>query len=370
MRIAFDLRRIGNLGVGRYMACLVNAITREAPQHQYSFIMTPGTQHLLSCVSRGQVICSSAPYYSVAEQFALPMILKKYRIDLLHALHFVVPLVKVCPTIVTLHDAIHFVYPQDLPSRLGRVYSRAMMKAAARSADRILTVSEYSKSDIVRYLDVNPGKITVTYAPLDERFHKVRNEAPLLRIRRRLGITGDFLLYTGIFRERKNHLGLLNAFAILLAGGVRVQLVIAGNLGAGEKSLRDRAVELGIEKPVVFAGFVSEEDLPSLYTAAKTYVCPSLYEGFGQTLIEAMACGTPVVSHNGTSLPEVCGDAALLADVHDADKFAGQIRRSIEDADARHILIEKGHKNAARFDACRTAQRTLRAYSEALGGRL
>jgi glycosyltransferase involved in cell wall biosynthesis len=370
MRIAFDLRRIGNPGVGRYMACLVNAITQEAPQHQYFFIMTPGTQHRLRSVSRGRVILLSAPYYSIAEQFALPTILKEYRIDLLHALHFVVPLIKVCPTVVTLHDAIHFVYPQDLPSRMGGLYAKAMMKAAAHIADRILTVSEYSKSDIVRYLHVNPSKITVTYSPLDERFHTVRNKAPLLRIRQRLGITGDFLLYTGIFKERKNHLGLLNTFATLLAGGVRAQLVIAGKLGEGEKTLRDRAVELGIEKPVVFAGFVPEEDLPSLYTAAKTYVCPSLYEGFGQTLIEAMACGTPVVSHNGTSLPEVCGDAALLADVNNASEFAGQIRRSIEDADARHILIEKGHKNAARFDACRTAQRTLQVYSEALRERI
>jgi glycosyltransferase involved in cell wall biosynthesis len=245
-----------------------------------------------------------------------------------------------------------------------------MMKAAARLADRILTVSEYSKSDIVRHLHVDPSKITVTYSPLDERFQMVRYEAPPLRIRQRLGVTGDFLLYTSIFKERKNHLGLLNAFAVLLAGGVRAQLVIAGDLGEGEKMVRDRAVGLGIENQVVFAGFVPEEDLPSLYSAAKTYVCPSLYEGFGQTLIEAMACGTPVVSHNGTSLPEVCGDAALLANANHPNEFAEQIRRSFEDADVRHTLITKGYKNAARFDACRTARRTLQVYCEAFGERL
>jgi glycosyltransferase involved in cell wall biosynthesis len=292
------------------------------------------------------------------------MILKKYRAELFHALHFVVPVIKVCPTVVTIHDAIHFVYPQDLQSWKGRMYAKAMMTAAAHVADRILTVSEYSKSDIVRYLHVNQDKVTVTYALLDKRFTSVSDATSVQRMRQKLGITEDFLLYAGIFKARKNHGALLDAFALLRQQGKRVKLVIAGPLGDGVKVLRRRAVDLGISEHVVFTGFVPDEDLPALYSTATVYACPSLYEGFGQTLIEAMACGTPVVSYNDTSLPEVCGDAALLVDANDAPAFAAQIRRLLEDAKLRTALIEKGSKSIERFNANKIAQRTLDVYHD------
>jgi glycosyltransferase involved in cell wall biosynthesis len=362
MKIAFDLRRIGNLGVGRYMTCLVSAIVEQAPQHEYLFIMAPGTEHLLPCVGRGQVVFSSAAYYSFAEQIAIPLILWKHKVDLFHALHFVVPVLKVCPTIVTIHDTIHFIYPQDLPSWIGRIYAKIMMMVAAHVADRVLTVSEYSKSDIVRYLHVNPQKVVVTYALLDKRFTPIEDKDALLRIRLKLGITEDFLLYAGIFKARKNHLALLDAFALLLTSGMQIKLVIAGPLGDGERLLRQKASELGILKHVVFAGLVSDEELPSLYTSAKTYVCPSLYEGFGQTLIEAMACGTPVVSHIGSSLPEVCGDAALFADANNPVAFAAQMQRAIKDVSLQATLIQNGYKNILRFDSCKVARRTTQAY--------
>jgi glycosyltransferase involved in cell wall biosynthesis len=221
----------------------------------------------------------------------------------------------------------------------------------------------------VRYLGVDPKKIVVTHPILDKRFLVAQDAASLRRVKQRLGVTGDFILYVGIFRARKNHFGLLDAFAVLRDGGVRIQLVIAGPLGKGEKLLRDRAARLGVEKDVVFAGFVPDEDLPSLYAAAKAYVCPSLYEGFGQTLIEAMACGTPVASHRGSSLPEVCGDAALFANANDPVEFAAQLRCSIEDTNLRSVLIERGHENAARFSAEKIAQRTLQVYSEMLAKR-
>jgi len=367
MKIAFDLRRIGNVGVGRYMTCLVNAITELAPQHNYLFIMAPGTEHLLRCRNGGETVVSPAAYYSIAEQAAIPKLLKKRKVDLFHALHFVVPLVKVCPTLVTLHDAIHFLYPQDLPSWGGRLYAKFMMIAAGHIADRIITVSDYSKRDLVRYLHVAPTKITTTYCLLDPRFAPVQDTALLAQIRKKLGVSENFLLYVGIFKERKNHIGLLNALAILRARGIRAPLVIAGPLGSGAERLRQKAVDLGIADDVVFAGLVSDEELPALYSAAKTYVCPSLYEGFGQTLVEAMACGTPVVSHNGTSLPEVCGDAALFADAKDPAEFAEQIQRSIEDANLRSLLIANGYKNVARFNAKSVADRTLCLYQELLG---
>jgi glycosyltransferase involved in cell wall biosynthesis len=370
MKIAFDLRRIENPGVGRYMQCLVGAIVREAPQHEYFFIMSPGTRHMLDCTNQGTVLPLSARYYSIAEQVELPALLRKHRVDLFHALHFVVPVIKVCPIVVSLLDTIHIVYPQDLPSWTGRQYARVMLNLAGRLADGIVTISEYSKSDIVRYLHIHPAKVTVTYAAVAEQFHAARSTSEVERVQRGLQLPSGFLLYTGIYKKRKNHDGLLKAFASLLASGVDTQLVIAGPINAGVDRLKESAAALGIGARVHFTGFVPEEDLPLLYAAASAYVCPSLYEGFGQTLVEAMACGTPVVSHNETSLPEVCGDAALYADARNPEEFAAQLRRVLEDTELRSTLIERGYANVARFSPQMVARRTLQAYDKALSGRV
>jgi glycosyltransferase involved in cell wall biosynthesis len=246
------------------------------------------------------------------------------------------------------------------------MYARWMLRAAGRVASRIFTVSEYSKSDLVRYLKVSPQNISVIYPGVDESF-RVEQDAELLTgIRRNLGITGDYILYTGIFKQRKNHIGLLNAFALLLAGGVRAQLVIAGPLGEGEQILRDKADELGIAGQVIFAGFVSECDLPTLYSAARVYACPSLYEGFGFTVLEAMACGVPVVCHNETSLPEVVGDAAYFANAGDAEQFALALRQVMEDTQLRDDLVQRGFKNVRRFSWTRAAGQSLDAYERIL----
>jgi glycosyltransferase involved in cell wall biosynthesis len=351
------------------MKCLVPAIMREAPQHQYFCIIAPGTEHLLECVGDATMILCSAKYYSLAEQLELPSLLRSCNADLLHALHFVVPLVKCCPTVVTIHDAVHLVYPQDL-SWVGRLYSRFMLSSAIRVADRVLTVSEYSKSDIARRLHANPDKILVAYPGVDDNFTVVRDPNTLEHIRRKIGVSKDYILYSGIFKQRKNHIGLLKAFSLLLATGTRAQLVIAGPLGEGERMLRNKATELGIAEQVIFAGFVPERDLPTLYSGATIYACPSLYEGFGFTVLEAMACGTPVVSHTETSLPEVCGDAALFANAANSEQFATALRRVMQDTQLRSELIRRGYDNVTRFSWAKGARQTLDTYECILHGPL
>jgi glycosyltransferase involved in cell wall biosynthesis len=368
MRIAFDLRRIGNLGVGRYMKCLVECMIDEAPQHEYILIMSPGTEHLIDVEGRARIILCSAKYYSVAEQIALPVILRRCGADLLHAPHFVVPLIRCCPTVVTIHDVIHFIYPQDVPSRIGRFYARMMMRVAARSADRILTVSSYSKNDIVRHLKVDAEKIHVAYPGADERFENVEHSLALAQMQRKIGIRGKYILYIGIYKQRKNHVGLLRAFALLAQANMEVELVIAGYLGEGEQVLRRAAAELGIADRVLFPGFIDEQDIPALYSGASVYACPSLYEGFGFTVLEAMACGVPVVSHNETSLPEVCGDAALFANARDPERFAAALRRAIEDTRLRSDLIRRGYDNVRRFSWTKAARQALDTYESVLHG--
>ncbi len=315
MKIAFDLRRIKNPGIGRYMKCLVEAVVAQSPEHEYLLIMPPDGEDMVTVQAASVAKISPVlKYYSVREQIELPRILRRHKVDLLHSPHFLLPLIRPCATVATIHDVIYLACKQDMPSRAGRLYYRGMMKASARLAERIITDSEYSKADIVRYLNADPVKIDVIYPGVDPEFTRMTDPARLQSVREKFRIDRDYILYVGIYKLRKNHAGLLQAFRHFRANGGRAQLVIAGPMEEGEPVLRRLAAELGISESVVFTGFVSDADLPALYSGARVYACPSLYEGFGFTVLEAMACGAPVVSSSATSLPEVAGDAALYAD--------------------------------------------------------
>src|SRR5216684_2400770 len=313
MKIAFDLRRIQNPGIGRYMKCLVDAVITYSPENEYLLVLPPGAENMIASGAGVEKISPPLKYYSVQEQIELPRILRRHQVDLFHSPHFLLPLVRPCPAVATIHDVIYLACPADLPSRVGRLYYRVMMKSALRRAARIITDSEFSKKDIADRLHANPAKIEVIYPGVDPLFQQVSDAAQLERTLSRYGIAGDYVLYTGIYKLRKNHAGLLRAFRSSLESGGAARLVIAGPMNEGESVLRRLAGELGIADNVTFTGFVPDHDLPALYSAAKVYACPSLYEGFGFTVLEAMACGTAVVCAGETSLLEVGGDAVLYA---------------------------------------------------------
>jgi glycosyltransferase involved in cell wall biosynthesis len=268
--------------------------------------------------------------------------------------------------VATIHDVIYLACPQDLPSRAGRLYYRAMMHACARLATRIITDSEYSRNEIVRYLHADPAKIEVIYPGVDPGFCRVTDAARLDAVRSRYGLDRDYVLCAGIYKPRKNHAGLLQAFRRLRESGSGAQLVIAGPMGEGERVLRRLAAELGIAEHVVFTGFVDDRDLSALYSAARVYTCPSFYEGFGFTVLEAMACGTPVVCSSATSLPEVAGEAALYFDPHSPEQMASQLDRVLSDAALRDSLVERGRLNQQKFNWAETARQALAVYYDAL----
>ena len=365
MRIAFDLRRIKNPGIGRYMRCLAEAVLAQGTGHEFLLILPPGSQEAISISgSHAERVCSSSRYYSLAEQVELPRLLRKYRIDLLHAPHFLLPLMRPCPAIVTLHDVIYLACKDDLPSHLGRLYYRAMISMAARSADRVITVSEFSKSDIVRHLNIAPGKIEVIHSGTSHVFQPVADPARLDRIRRKYSISRDFILYAGIYKLRKNHAGLIAAFHTLRAKGVVAQLVIAGPMDQGELPLQRLARELHIDQDVLFTGLVDDSELAALYSAARVYACPSLYEGFGFTVLEAMSCGAPVVCSWETSLPEVAGDGALYANARNPEEFAQALSRVFSDVELRADLVARGFRNCQRFSWAKAAAQTIEVYEQ------
>lgn len=365
MKIAFDLRRIGNPGIGRYMKCLAESVTAQAPEHEYLLILPPQSEHLVHAPN-AQKLCTGLKYYSFREQFELPRILSHYKVDLLHSPHFLLPLVRPCPAVATIHDVIYLACPEDLPSFAGRLYYRTMMNACSRMATRIITDSAHSKAEIMRYLRADTEKIEVVYPAVDPLFQSDPHPAELASVRSKFGTDRDFILYAGIYKPRKNHVRLLEAFRLLLKNGIQSQLVIAGPMGAGEPVLRKLSQKLGIAEHVIFTGLVTDADLRALYSAARVYVCPSLYEGFGFTVLEAMACGTPVVCSSATSLPEVAGKAALYFDPHKPGEMAAQLRSAFSDDAVRASLIANGHSNLLRFSWEETARQTLAAYYHAL----
>lgn len=365
MKIAFDLRRIGNPGIGRYMKCLAETITAQAPEHEYLLILPPNSEHLVHAPN-AQKLCTSLKYYSFREQFELPRILSRHKVDLLHSPHFLLPLVRPCPAVATIHDVIYMACPEDLPSLAGRLYYRLMMNACSRMATRVITDSEHSKNEIIRYLHADPSKIEVVYPAVDSFFESQADPAEVASVRSRFGIDRDYIVCVGIYKPRKNHAGLLKAFQLLLKDGVQSQLVIAGPMGEGKPILQRLAAELGVAGHVVFTGFVNDADLRALYSGARVCVCPSLYEGFGFTVLEAMACGTPVVCSSATSLPEVAGNAALYFDPYKPEEMATQLRRVFYDDGLRAALIADGRSNLLRFSWEETARQTLEVYHQAL----
>ena len=367
MKIAFDLRRIKNLGIGRYMKDLVEAILAQEPRGDYLLILPPGAEDMIQAgSSSAKTLTPNLKYYSVREQVQLPWILHKNKVDLLHAPHFMLPLVRSCPSVVTIHDVIPLIWKDDLGSRIGQVYYRWMISAATRLADRIITDSKFSRGDIVRRLGVNPEKITVVYPGISPEFRQINDNVQLESVRSKYRIENEYIVYAGIYKPRKNHAALLRAFQRFLSSEGHANLVLVGPLKDGEQELRRLAEELGISKNVIFAGFVDDSELRAIYSAAKVYACPSLYEGFGFTVLEAMACGTPVVCARETSLPEVAGDAALYADPRNPEEFARALHDVFTNASLRDLLIARGRKNLLRFSWANTAKQTLDVYQEAL----
>jgi SAM-dependent methyltransferase len=271
--------------------------------------------------------------------------------------------------VVTIHDLIMFLFPQTRGSSRARAYTR-LVGRAARRADLILADSKNTKADVVRVLGIPADRVVVVPLACQDDFRPVEDEQRLEAVREKYGLSPDFIFYIGGLDWRKNLPLLLRAFASL---GKTNQLAIAGRtLSSNPASFPDLpglARELGIQDRVVFLGQVAEEDKPALYSAAAAFVFPSLYEGFGLTPLEAMACGVPVVCSRAGSLPEVVGDAALLFDPQGEGALARALGQVLTEDNLRERLRERGLSQARRFSWERTAAETLQAYQSVAPGR-
>jgi glycosyltransferase involved in cell wall biosynthesis len=285
-------------------------------------------------------------------------------VDLFHATEHLLPRFSSVRTVFTLHDLIFLFHPET-HKPLNRWFLTLMMPRFLRAADAVIAVSECTKRDAVRFYGIPEEKITVIYEGVNPRFRPASPET-IAAVRARYGLPEHFILYVGTIEPRKNLTALLEAFHHLLATH-DLRLVIVGKKGWLYEGFFRRLRELGLEDRVIFTGYVPDEDLPAIYSAADLFVFPSLYEGFGLPVLEAMACGTPVICSNTSSLPEVAGDAALLVDPTDVRALAGAMERALTDEHLRSELMAKGLERARWFTWEKAAAKTLEVYRGVLG---
>ncbi|MEA3344762.1 MAG: glycosyltransferase family 1 protein, partial [Chloroflexota bacterium] len=265
--------------------------------------------------------------------------------DLLFVPAHVLPLLHPRRSVVTVHDLGFRFFPQAHRT-LDRWYLEWSTRYHARAAAHLLADSEATKRDLIELYGVPPERITVVYPGRDESLQPVADPDAIAQIKKRYGIGGEYILHIGTLHPRKNLAHLVEAFALLREGlpqGSAWRLVLAGRKGWLYEPLFRRIAELGLEEEVIFTGYVPQPDLAPLLSGARCFAFPSLYEGFGFPVLEAMSCGTPVVCSNASSLPEVAGDAALLVDPQDTQAWAEAMERVLTDGELRRSLIQRGY---------------------------
>jgi len=364
MRVAIDARKLHDFGIGTYIRNLLRHLARRDSQTEYVLLCHDADRPGLAALGPNfRPVREPSPNYSVREQLHVPLVVRRERPDVYHAPHYVLPMGLGCRTVVTIHDCIHLRFPHYLPGRLAHLYARASMRHAAIRSDRLITVSEASKRDIIHYFDVPPEKIEVIYNAIDERFGLDPPEEAVARVRERYQLDHQFVLYVGNIKPHKNLVRLIEAFAAVRQRSFdQLKLLIIGDEISKLPSLRRAVHSHKLHKHVRFLGFLPDDMLAILYRLASVFVFPSLYEGFGLPPLEAMASGTPVVTSNLSSLAEVAGDAAVLVDPYDVDAIADGIRRVLTDPALADDLRRKGLLRAREFSWQASVARTQAIY--------
>lgn len=376
MHIGIDISSAVNqkAGIGRYTHKLVEHLLEIDNQNEYAlftFYREKGSQE----------VCFKPNPRLKQKSFSFPgrafrlMLFSLYKIgipldflvgkvDIFHSPDLVFPALKRTKSILTIHDLAFILFPECY-TLLNRQYLKSMVPLSARRASKIIADSQSAKQNIIELLSIPEGKIKVIPCGIDEQFQVIADKAYIESIKRKYGLKKDYILYVGTLEPRKNIGALLQAFHQLKQKkGFDFQLVIAGGKGWLYEKLFKRVRELKLTDDVLFTGYVPEEDLPALYNGAALFVYPSLYEGFGLPVLEAMACGTPVVTSNSSSLPEVVGDAALLVDPKDAEGLAQAIEKVLSGSALQQELVQKGLRRAEMFSWEKTARETLKVYEE------
>ncbi len=357
-------------GIGRYVRELVAALAREDRDRVWRLFVAGSRKGRLPKPPGNNFHWRPAPLSARSLQrlwfrARLPLPVETFTgpLTLFHATDFVLPPVRRgTRTLVQVHDLSFLRVPETSPPAL-RSWLEKVVPASVGRADHVLADSSATRDDLLEHCKGTPGsRVTVLHGGVDDRFlPRPAQEQQAVRSKYRLD-QWPFIFSVGTLQPRKNHGRLVQALARLVEGGLDLHLVIAGGAGWLSEPFHRQLQESGVADRVHMAGFVDDADLPALYSAAEVFAFPSLYEGFGLPVLEAMACGTPVVTSNLSSLPEVAGEAALLIDPLDVEALADALRRLISDGQLRQQMIQAGHTRAGQFTWRKAALQLLDVY--------
>lgn len=359
---------IGNrVGIGNYTGRLIAALLEANPQWQYWLYSNRPLGELEPALSNAVQV---GGYLSRSRwlwiQLMLPKLIDRSQVDLFHFTNGLAPLWQRKPFILSIYDASLYLYGRYHP-RARLLAMRLLLPLAARRAKAIITSSESARKDLLRVLSLPEEQVTVIYGAAPDNYERVNDKVKLEAVKKKYRLPEEFLLYVGTLEPRKNLVRLIRAHRQILSKGYSHELVMVGPWGWSMNGFCRLIDDLGLRNKIHFLGYVPAEDLPGLYSLATVFVFPSLYEGFGLPPLEAMACGTPVLSSNNSSLAEVCADAAYLVDPQDEDGLAEGMMDLLDDSERRFELGWLGSQRAKEFSWERAAEETLTVYRNVLG---
>jgi glycosyltransferase involved in cell wall biosynthesis len=364
-----------NAGVSRYTYTLLTGLGELTGNQRYTAFVNAGESASIRSSSlagreRVQLVPSGGATSSAVarirwEQLVLPGELRRRGVDVFHSPVNVLPLRIPCASVVTVHDLAYLRYPQYFrPSR--RIYQRVFTAGSVKRATRVVAVSEATKRDLVERFQLPPDHVDVVYPVVDDDFRPCLDQAILGEFRARRRLPERYILFLGTLEPRKNVTLLLEAYARLRRLDAQApQLVIAGAQGWYYQTIFERVRTLGLQSYVTFAGYVSRQEQPLWYAAAELFVYPSVYEGFGMPVAEALACGTPTITSTVSSLPEAGGTVALQVDPGDVEALACAMQGSLGDQSARSRALFEGPRWSSRFSCIGAAESYAKIYQQA-----
>lgn len=362
--VAIDSRMIRSTGIGTYLRNLLSGLEHKLAEAPVLYGDTSQLSGLSFPVRKFQ-----APIYSIKEQLVYPFLLGGCK--LWHAPHYNIPVFRPPGTrlVVTIHDLIHWVFKNEYFSKVQNVYAYLMLNAAVSSSDHIITVSEHTKHDLVHMFHAPESKISVIYEAVEDHFRPTQD---IRDLQVRYGLPNHYFLHVGSLKPHKNIQWLVRAFRKWHAEGkVQTPLVLVGKKDSSYKPELQELAELESDNIVVHIKNVeATEDLIKIYGGATALIHPSLYEGFGLTLLEAMACGTPVITSPNASIPEVVGESAWMVPSNDSEALLNAVTKLETEPAVRREWSEKGLAHVKQFSWQETAKKTVTVYEKVLGRKL
>jgi len=367
--LVLDARKLPDFGIGSYVAALCRHVPGLLPTWQIRLLVTKQGQELLpSLPAHVQALVVEAKGYSLREQLLLPILLLRLRPRLVHVPHYVIPWAFSGKLVVTIHDVIHVLFPEFLPSPLGFAYANHMIRTALARAHKVIAVSQATAADLQALFGAKKSKVEVIANGVEADFFFPRQEEEEQKLRQELGLFHPYLLYVGNHKPHKNVEGLLKAYQLFVhkAGPSAPPLVLAGGIQP-QGPLSAQVQALGLASQVRILGYLPREVLRAVYRGALAFVYPSLYEGFGLPVLEAAACGVPVMASDIPAVREVLGDAVVRVHPKDLVEQARALQRLVEQESLRKNLAAEGQRRAQAFRWEKTAEATVRVYQQVLG---